>query len=87
MSTPAWPAGPRIVAIAGGKGGIGKSLVAANVGIFLATLGKRVVLVDASFGAANLHIFAGVSRPARSLGECFVRARCVSTYSPPIIRP
>jgi len=71
MSTPAWPAGPRIVAIAGGKGGIGKSLVAANVGIFLATLGKRVVLVDASFGAANLHIFAGVSRPARSLGECF----------------
>ncbi len=70
MSTPAWPAGPRIVAIAGGKGGVGKSLVAANVGIFLATLGKRVVLVDASFGAANLHIFAGVSRPARSLGEC-----------------
>ena len=29
-----------------GEGGVGKSLVAANVGIFLATLGKRVVLVD-----------------------------------------
>jgi flagellar biosynthesis protein FlhG len=66
----AWQPGPRIVAIAGGKGGVGKSLVAANVGIFLSTLGKRVILVDASFGAANLHIFAGVSRPARSLGEC-----------------
>ncbi len=64
-------AGPRVVAIGGGKGGVGKSLVAANVGIFLATLGKRVVLVDASFGAANLHIFAGVPRPARSLAECF----------------
>ena len=49
---------PRVVAIGGGKGGVGKSLVAANVGIFLATLGKRVVLVDAAFGAANLHIFA-----------------------------
>ncbi len=72
MSANAWPAGPRVIAIGGGKGGIGKSLVAANVGIFLATLGKRVVLVDASFGAANLHIFAGVSRPSRSLAECFL---------------
>ena len=63
---------PRVVAIAGGKGGVGKSLVAANVGIFLATLGKRVVLVDGSFGAANLHIFAGVPRPQRSLSEALV---------------
>ena len=60
---------PRVVAIGGGKGGVGKSLVAANVGIFLATLGKRVILVDAAFGAANLHIFAGVPRPSRSLAE------------------
>src|ERR1700747_3435216 len=62
---------PRVVAIAGGKGGVGKSLVAANVGIFLATLGKRVILVDAAFGAPNLHIFAGVPRPTRSLSEGF----------------
>ncbi|MCW5807288.1 MAG: helix-turn-helix domain-containing protein [Deltaproteobacteria bacterium] len=62
---------PRVVAIGGGKGGVGKSLVAANVGIFLATLGKRVVLVDGAFGAPNLHIFAGVPRPARSLSEMF----------------
>lgn len=60
---------PRVVAIGGGKGGVGKSLVAANVGIFLATLGKRVILVDAAFGSANLHIFAGVSRPSRSISE------------------
>ena len=60
---------PRVVAIGSGKGGVGKSLVAANVGIFLATLGKRVILVDAAFGAANLHIFAGVPRPSRSLSE------------------
>lgn len=63
---------PRVVAIAGGKGGVGKSLVAANVGIFLATLGKRVILVDAAFGSPNLHIFAGVSRPSRSLSEALV---------------
>src|SRR5512135_3252171 len=60
---------PRVVAIAGGKGGVGKSLVAANVGVFLATLGKRVTIVDASFGAPNLHLFAGVPRPARALYE------------------
>jgi len=63
---------PRVVAIGGGKGGVGKSLVAANVGIFLATLGKRVVLVDGAFGAPNLHIFAGVPRPARSLSEALI---------------
>jgi flagellar biosynthesis protein FlhG len=57
------------VAIGGGKGGVGKSLVAANVGIFLATLGKRVVLVDGALGASNLHIFAGIPRPSRSLYE------------------
>ena len=60
---------PRVVAIGGGKGGVGKSLVAANVGIFLATLGKRVVLVDGAFGAPNLHVFTGVPRPSRSLFE------------------
>src|SRR5438477_11550790 len=60
---------PRVVAIGSGKGGVGKSLGAANVGIFLATLGKRVVLVDAAFGASNLHVFAGIPRPARSLYE------------------
>src|SRR3954471_13996449 len=60
---------PRVGAIGGGKGGVGKSLVAANVGIFLATLGKKVILVDGAFGAPNLHIFAGVPRPSRTLSE------------------
>jgi flagellar biosynthesis protein FlhG len=61
-----------VVAVAGGKGGVGKSLVAANVGIFLATIGKRVVIVDAALGTPNLHVFAGVQRPTRSLSECLV---------------
>src|SRR5438477_12934551 len=68
---------PRLVAIGGGKGGVGKSLVAANVGIFLATLGKRVILVDAAFGAPNLHIFAGVPRPSRTLSEVLAGAPLV----------
>src|SRR5262245_61921688 len=68
----------RVLAIGGGKGGVGKSLVAANVGIFLATLGKKIILVDCAFGAPNLHIFAGVPRPSRSLAEA------VSAGGPPL---
>lgn len=59
----------RVVAVAGAKGGVGKSLLAANLGVFLATLGKRVLLVDAAFGCATLHQFLGVARPARTLAD------------------
>ncbi|MFQ5736291.1 MAG: P-loop NTPase [Thermodesulfobacteriota bacterium] len=47
----------RIWAVGGGKGGVGKSLVAANFGIALSRLGKKVLMVDVDFGAANLHTF------------------------------
>jgi flagellar biosynthesis protein FlhG len=60
---------PRLVALASGKGGVGKTLTAANVGIFLATLGKRVILVDAALGSAAIHTFVGIDRPSRSLRE------------------
>ena len=61
----------RIIAVGGGKGGAGKSLLAANLGIYLATLGKRVVLFDADLGGANLHTFVGVERPAITLADVF----------------
>jgi flagellar biosynthesis protein FlhG len=62
-----------IVAFGGGKGGVGKSLLTANVGIYLAQLGKRVVLLDGDLGGANLHTFVGVDRPAITLGAFFER--------------
>ena len=49
------PRARRVVAVGGGKGGIGKSLVSANLGIALAARGSKVVLVDADLGGANLH--------------------------------
>jgi flagellar biosynthesis protein FlhG len=66
-------AAKRVVAVGGGKGGAGKSLLAANVAIYLATLGKRVVLVDADLGGANLHTFVGVERPSVTLADLFER--------------
>lgn len=59
----------RVVAVASGKGGTGKSLLVANLGIFLASLGKRVVVIDASMGAATLHLFVGVPAPRTSIHE------------------
>lgn len=59
----------QIWAVGGGKGGIGKSLITANTGIVLAQLGKRVVLIDADLGGANLHTCLGVPSPRATLGE------------------
>ena len=63
----------QIWAVGGGKGGIGKSLITANVGIVLAQLGKRVVLIDADLGGANLHTCLGVPSPRATLGEFITR--------------
>lgn len=63
----------RVVAIGGGKGGIGKSLVAANLGIQLARSGRRVALVDADLGGANLHTCLGVEQPRLSLSDFIER--------------
>jgi flagellar biosynthesis protein FlhG len=61
-----------IWAIAGGKGGIGKSFVTANLGIALCERGKKVIVVDADLGAANLHTLLGVPQPPLSLDD-FIR--------------
>jgi flagellar biosynthesis protein FlhG len=50
-----------IIPIGGGKGGIGKSFIAANLGVLLARQGYPVVLVDLDLGGANLHTFTGMT--------------------------
>lgn len=60
-------------AIGGGKGGAGKSLTTANLGIALAQWGCRVCLVDADLGTANLHTFLGVNAPERTLSDFIER--------------
>jgi flagellar biosynthesis protein FlhG len=68
-----WPRARRIIAVGGGKGGIGKSLISANLGIELARRGKRVVMVDADLGGANLHTTLGIDVPKRTLTDFIER--------------
>ncbi|WP_240486570.1 P-loop NTPase [Hyalangium minutum] len=63
----------RVIAVGGGKGGIGKTLVSANLGIALAQAGMRVLLVDVDLGGANLHTCLGVGQPNATLSD-FVRS-------------
>ena len=58
----------RIVPIASGKGGVGKSMVAANLAVALSQAGRRTVLVDLDLGASNLHLILGVSSPRTGIG-------------------
>ncbi len=50
----------RVIAISSGKGGVGKSNIAVNLAICMAQQGKRVVIVDADFGLANIEVLLGV---------------------------
>jgi flagellar biosynthesis protein FlhG len=54
---------PRVIVVGGARGGVGKTMLAANLGLYLATIGRRVVLVDADPAGASLHTSLG-TRPA-----------------------
>lgn len=59
----------RVWTFAGGKGGTGKTAVTANIGVALATMGYRVILVDADLGGANLHTILNIKRPSLTLTD------------------
>jgi len=50
----------RIIVVTSGKGGVGKTTSSANLGMALAKLGRKVVLVDADFGLRNLDLLLGL---------------------------
>ncbi len=59
--------------VGGGKGGVGKSAVMVNLGVRMARLGKKVVMVDADLGGANLHTFFGLVSPAMGVNDFITR--------------
>lgn len=62
---------PRLVAVASGKGGVGKTMICLGIAWYLAKIGYRVVAADMDFGVGNLHLSAGLGRVDRSLDDFF----------------
>lgn len=58
----------QVVAVTGGKGGVGKTNVSVNLALALAELGRRVVLMDADLGLANVDVQLGL-RPKATLAD------------------
>ena len=66
----------RKIVITSGKGGVGKTTVAANLGAYIARLGKRVCVLDADFGLNNLDVVTGVENlVVYDIGDC-VAGKC-----------
>jgi len=59
----------RIIPIAGGKGGVGKSLFTANLSRALAARGERCIAIDLDLGGSNLHTFLGFDNVHRGIGD------------------
>ncbi|MEW5802788.1 MAG: P-loop NTPase [bacterium] len=64
----------KIWAVAGGKGGTGKSIIASSIAVQLARRGKKVVIIDADLGSGNLHTYLGVTPSSITLAD-FLRDR------------
>ena len=70
-ATPGAPtAGARILAVTSGKGGVGKTMVAANLAAALTRQGRRVLVIDADLGLANLDVVLNL-RPTTTLHDVF----------------
>ncbi len=59
----------KLIPIAGGKGGVGKSMLTANLGILLAAYGKRTVVADLDLGGSNLHTYLGMKNTKLGIGN------------------
>lgn len=67
----------RVIAIGSGKGGVGKTTLAINLSLALSELGKRVIILDADIGMANVEVLLKLNTPLNLTnvlkGECSLR--------------
>lgn len=77
-----------VLPVGGGKGGIGKSVLTANLGLALARLEHRVIVIDADLGGSDLHNLLGQDNERPGLGEVLTgQAADVRQVVHPILEP
>ena len=64
----------RVITVTSGKGGVGKSTLTVNLAIQLSRLGKKVIILDADFGLANIEVMLGI-RPDYNLADLMFRGK------------
>lgn len=69
-----------IIPIASGKGGVGKTIFTANLGITLAKMGKTVIAIDLDLGSSNLHTCLGIKNQHPGIGN-FIYKKGISLES------
>jgi flagellar biosynthesis protein FlhG len=74
---------PKVVAIGGGKGGVGKTVLAASIGMGLAMLKRQVVCIDADFAGANLRNALGIRNPEKTYGDFLLRGEPLESVLTP----
>src|SRR5690606_16865858 len=85
------PGPVQVIAVSGGKGGVGKTSVAVNLATALGHAGREVLLLDGDLGLANVDVLLGLAprytlahvlSGERSLSEVIVRAPCGVQVAP-----
>ena len=74
----------RVITVTSGKGGVGKSTTSVNLAIQFARMNKRVIILDADFGLANIEVMLGI-RPKYNLADLIFHGKSLTdviTYGP-----
>lgn len=67
----------RVITVTSGKGGVGKSNLAVNIAIAMGRAGKRVIILDADFGLANIEVMLGI-RPKYNLADLMFKGKQIT---------